>query len=218
MKWVDRGKYVEFTAPQKSESWLQARIGIVTSTTGSALAGKSSFKTPEQIGKIIAGVETEVFSERSLEHMKRGNDNETPTRIWFEKTYNCKVLERGLCISKSDPLIGGSVDGDIVGTDGCIEIKCPEKMYKGILSYTENVEHGWVPPADYYEHILPTHLHQCMQNSWVLGKKYCIYIVNCISTGQIFTQKIPFSQKYWDEVYPIIKKNYELYVRPHLKK
>ena len=76
MKWVDRGRYVEFTANQRSEEWLKARIGIVTSTTGSALAGKSSFKTPEQIGKIIAGMETEVFSEKSLEHMKRGNDNE----------------------------------------------------------------------------------------------------------------------------------------------
>ena len=218
MKWVDRGRYVEFTAAQKSQAWLGARIGIVTSTTGAALAGKSSFKTPEQIGKIIAGVETEVFSEKSLDCMSHGNEFENPTRIWFEKTYNCKVLERGLCVSKADPLIGGSVDGDIVGTDGCIEIKCPQKMYRGIVSYTENVEHGWVPPADYYEHIFSSHLHQCFQNSWVLGKKYCVYIVNCTFTGQIFTQKIPFSQKYWDEVYPIIKKNYELYVRPYLKK
>ena len=217
MKWIDRGHYIESSAEQRSKEWLDARIGIVTSTTGSALAGKSSFKTPEQIGKIIAGVETEVFAEKNLEYLNHGVENEGPTRLWFEKTYNCKVLERGLCVSKADPLIGGSVDGDIVGTDGCIEIKCPQKMYRGILSYTENVEHGWVPPPDYFEHILSSHLYQMQQICWVLGKKYCIYIVNCTFTGQIFTQKIPFSQKYWDEVYPIIKKNYELYVRPHLK-
>ena len=218
MKWLDRGVFREYSAPQGTADWLAARIGIVTSSTGGALAGKSTFKTPEEIGKIIAGVEKEVFSEKNIDYMRHGTETEPFARIWFEKNYNCKVLERGLCVSKADPIIGASVDGDIIGTDGCIEIKCPQKMYRALATYTENVSHGWIPPPDYFEHILPTHYYQCQAASAVLGKKYCIYIVYCTFTGQVFTQKIPFSQKYWDEVYPIIKKNYELYVRPYLKK
>ena len=217
-EWIDRGRYWESFHKQGTEKWKEARIGRNTSSTTGALAGKSSFKTPEEIGQIIAGVKVEEFSKKNLAYINHGSAWEKFVRDYFAKQNNLDILERGLCVLKSDITLGASVDGDIIGTDGCIEIKCPQKMYRGILSYTENVEHGWVPPADYYEHILPTHLHQCYQNSWVLGKKYCVYIVNCTFTGQIFTQKISFSQKYWDEVYPIIKKNYELYVRPHLKK
>ena len=215
-EWIDRGRYLENKSKQGSEAWLKARIGRITSSTGGTLLGKSQFKTPEEIGRIIAGVEKEIFAPKNIEYMAHGSKFEFYARRWFEETYKCKVIERGLCVLKDNPIIGASVDGDIVGTDGCIEIKCPQKMYRAISTYTENVSLGWVPPADYFDHIFPAHLHQCMQCSYVLGKKYCVYIVYCVDTQQVFTQKIPFSQEYWDANYPTLKKNYDLYVKPYL--
>ena len=55
--WVDQGEFWECTAPQKSEAWLRARIGRVNGSNTGALAGKNErFKTPEETGKLIAGV------------------------------------------------------------------------------------------------------------------------------------------------------------------
>ena len=188
--WIDRGRYWEHTAKQGTQPWKDARIGRVTSSNSGALAGKSTFKTAEETGEIIAGIKEEVFSEKSIEYMAHGTLHETKGRQWFEETYKCKVIERGLCVLKSDYTIGASVDGDMINSDGCIEIKCPQKMYNSILTYTENVSNGWKPPYNFYDHIFPTHLAQCMQACYVLGKKYCIYIVYCVSSGQVFTQKI----------------------------
>jgi hypothetical protein len=215
--WIDRGRYWEHTGKQGTQPWKDARKGRVTSSNGPALGGKSNFKTPEEIGEIIAGVREEVFSEKSIEYMTHGTITEPKSRKWFEDTYKCKVLERGLCVLKSDTRFGASVDGDIIDSDGCIEIKCPQKMYNTLLNYMENISHGWIPPNGFVSHIFPTHLYQCLQACYVLGKKYCIYIVYSVSTEQVFTQKIVFTEELWREHYNEMKKNYQIYVVPHLK-
>jgi hypothetical protein len=216
-EWIDRGRYWENVENQGTEKWKEVRIGRNTSSTTGALAGKSSFKTPEEIGQIIAGVKVEEFAPKNIEYMAWGTKYEPFVRDYFAKQNNLQILERGLCVLKSDITLGASVDGDIIGTDGCIEIKCPQKMYRGLQSYIDNVAHGWIPPQGYLEHIFPTHVTQCMQACFVLGKKYCVYIVYCVDTQQMFTQKVNFCQKYWDEHYAVVKKNYALYVAPHLK-
>lgn len=215
--WIDRGRYWEHTAKQGTEAWKDARKGRVTSSNTGALAGKSTFKTAEETGEIIAGIKEEVFSEKSIEFMKFGHQYEPEARKWFEDTYKCKVVERGLCVLKEDVRIGASVDGDYIDGDGCIEIKCPQKMYNSILTYMDNISNGWKPPPNFTSHIFSTHLAQCMQACYVLGKKYCVYIVYCVSSGQVFTQKINFCQKWWNEHYFLIDKNYKQYVLPHLK-
>ncbi len=216
-EWKDCGRFWEHNAKQGTKEWLNARIGRVTSSNSGALAGKSSFKTPEEIGQIIAGVKVEEFSEKNKGYMLHGHLHEPSIRLWFAKQNNLEIVERGLCVYKEDITIGASVDGDILGTDGCIEIKCPQKMYRGLQTYIDNVAHGWKPEPNFYSHIYDCHLIQCLQGCFVLGKKYCIYIVYCVETQQVFTQKINFCQKLWDEHYSLIKKNYALYVAPHLK-
>ena len=214
--WVDRGAYYEFTAPQKSQEWLNARIGRVNGSNTGALAGKSSFKTPEQIGKIIAGVEIEHFEEKNIIAMTHGNLTENSARRWYEETYNCKVIERGLAVPKSDYRIGGSIDGEIVGTNSLLEIKCPKSMYKPILSYMDAKSHGWIPPANYYNHIFESHMAQMQQCMFVLQKTSCEYIIFATDDAKVFTQTIPFLPEYWKEHYSVISENYEKYVKPYL--
>ena len=215
--WIDRGRYWEHTAKQGSQKWLESRVGRNTTTTSGGLAGKSPFKTIEQTGKIIAGVEKEVFSDDSLKHMARGTENEPKMRKWVENTLKCKVIERGLCVLKSDIRLGASIDGEIVGEDILIEIKCPANMYRGLNDYTNSISHGWRPPSGYYEHILPTHYWQMMQACFILGKSACIYVVYCVTTEQVFKQKVFFDIDIWNAHYAIISTNYEKYVTPYLK-
>jgi len=215
MEWREYDNFWEHTAEQGTEAWKNARIGRVNGSNSGAITGKSRFKSPEETGKIIAGVETEIFSEEALERMNHGTKMEPLVRNWYEKEYNCSVLERGLCVLKSDVTIGASVDGDILNTDGIIEIKCPVKMYQPLLTYMENVEHGWKPEKEYVGHIWETHYCQMQQGMFVLNKKYCDYIVYC--EPQVFTQRINFNPEFWKEHYSVIKKNYNKYVLPYLK-
>lgn len=219
--WKDCGNYWEHNALQGSEEWKNVRIGKVGSSKSGGFGGQTEhFKngSPEEIGLIISGAKELIFDEKNIEYMAHGTKNENIARTWYEKTYNCKVLERGFCVPKFDlERIGASVDGEIIGTEGILEIKCPQKMYHPILFYTESIKRGWEPPKNYYEHIWNAHLSQCMHGMAVLGKKWCDYIVYSTSDSQIFVQRIYFDSNYWDKHYSIIKQNYENFIKPYLK-
>lgn len=215
--WVDRGSYYENVAHQGSPKWLEARKGRVNGSNTGGLAGKSSFKSVEETGKIIAGVIEEQFKQKNIDAMAHGHKFEKIAREWYEKKYNCKVIERGLAVCKTDYRIGVSIDGEIVGQEGILEIKAPLKLWKPILQYMDAKSSGWKPPANYHDHIWESHYCQMQQGMFILKKKYCDYIVYSTEDRQVFTQRIFFDPVYWNNHYSIIKQNYELYVKPHLE-
>jgi putative phage-type endonuclease len=216
--WVDRGIYWEHGAPQNTQAWLEARRGRVNGSETGALAGESNFETPEQTGKYISGIEEKQFSEKSQMAMNHGHKWESTARIWYQKKYNLQVIERGTCVSKSDYRIASSVDGDIVGTSGVIEIKCPQKMYKPIINFQNMKKNGWQPPENYHQHIWTTHYCQMQQAMFVLGKTYCDYIVYSVEDRSVYTQRILFDPIFWKNHYEKVIQNYEKYVTPYLKK
>jgi YqaJ-like viral recombinase domain len=219
--WKDEGNYWEHNAPQGTNEWKNVRIGRVGSSKSGGFVGQTEhFKngTPEEIGLIISGEKEIVFDEKSIARMDHGTKYEKTAKIWYEKTYNCKVLERGFCVPKFDlTRIGASVDGDVIGTDGILEIKCPQKMYKPVLFYNDSVKRGWKPSEKYYEHIWNAHFSQCQHGMRILGKKWCDYIVYSVSDSQVFVQRIHFDPDYWKKHYSIIQKNYEVFIKPYLK-
>ncbi len=216
--WIDRGSFYEHTSKQGTESWLNARIGRINGSATGAMAGISIFKSSEKMGKIIAGIEEEVFEQKNIELMNHGKKTEPIARKWYEEHYKCDVMERGLCVPKCDYEIGASIDGDVLGTDGIIEIKCPVKMYGPILNYIDLIKNGkWKPPSNYRGHIWKTHYSQIQQCLFVLGKSWCDYIIYCTTTSQVFVQRIPFNAEYWENHYKTIKETYGKYVKPHLK-
>ena len=215
-QWINHGSYWELSSPQGDDIWLEGRKGRVTTSVSGAMVGESRFKTAEEQGRIIAGVYKEEFSPEALERMNHGTEYEPTTRNWYSCKTKQKIEERGLIVPVWDFEIGASIDGDIIGTDGIIEIKCPVKMYYPLTQYTDQIKSGWVPPPKYYKHIYRTHLHQMQHAMAVMGKKWCIYIVNSTIDGLIFTQKIDFDKDHWNHYYPIIKNNYNKYVAPYL--
>jgi putative phage-type endonuclease len=210
--WKDCGDYWEYLAPQGSEKWKNARMGRVNSSDSGAIVGESSFKTPEQTGKIIAGLD-KVEDNAAMQH---GHKYEIDARKWYSQKYNVQVLERGLCVCKYDITIGASVDGEVLNSDKIIEIKCPLKMYKPIQNYIDNLNRGWKPEKNYVGHIFKLHYCQMQQAMFVLNKKYCDYIVYCTSTLQIFNQRINFDPEFWRSHYLKIKENYNLHVVPYI--
>jgi len=219
--WKDCGNYWEHEASQGTEEWKNVRVGRVGSSKFGGFCGQTEhFKngSPEEIGMIIAGLKEPVFEERNIKYMEHGNITESKTRIWYENQYKCKVQERGFCVPKFDLLrIGASIDGDILNSDGILEIKCPQKMYTPILTYMNMISQGWKPPKNYHDHIWDAHYSQCQHGMAVLGKKWCDYVVYSTSNSQIFTQRLFFDFDYWSKNYLIIKKNYDLYIKPFLK-
>lgn len=213
-QWKNEKYYWEHLSRQGSQEWLNARKGRVTGSVAGALVGRSRFKTPEDQGLIIAGVVTETFNGND-EIMQHGTLTEPFARDWFAKKYNYNIVERGLIVPKWDPTLGASVDGDILNTDGIIEIKCPLKMYKPIQIYMDHKANGI--HIDGYNHIWKTHYDQMQLGMVVMNKKWCEYIVYCTPYSSVFTQKIPFDKDYWEKsLYPKIKTNYKKLVLPHL--
>lgn len=215
-QWIDHGTYWELKAPQGDDIWLKGRMGRITTSVSGAMANRSKFKTAEEQGQIIAGVVEEKFTAAELERMGHGTDTEPEARNWFGTTIPNPITERGLIVPKWDPTLGASVDGDIIGTDGIIEIKCPVSMYYPLEQYMDQRSIGWVPRADYFKHIWSTHYDQMQHAMAVMGKKYCIYIVYCTTESKVFTQKIDFDPVYWENHYRVIKENYKKYIEPYL--
>lgn len=238
MQWKDLGPCWEHSGEQGGEDWLKSRIGRITSSTIGYLAGHgSNFKTLQEIGLIIAGVHKETPDEEHEKFLTHGKVTEPIARKWFSDnfTQNYDIIERGLCVPKFDKYIGASVDGDILpkntlrmqklnprekveGFDDCIiEIKSPQKMYRSLQTYTENIDMGWVPPPGYSGHIIKTHYDQMQTGMKVLNKRFCTYIVYCTSSEECFTQKLQFDPVYWENLYVTAKRNYDIYVKPHVR-
>jgi hypothetical protein len=76
------------------QEWLDNR-GIVTASKIGAIVGHSPYSTPKQQWEYATGRKKEYFSEKSLEHMERGNEDEaTVLAIIHDKlvyNYNSEV-------------------------------------------------------------------------------------------------------------------------------
>lgn len=226
IKWIEKDTYWLSTNPQGTDDWLGDRIGRVTMSKLGASVGHSSFPrdltSEERIDRtamIISGQLKEEFSQNSLDIMSHGTVVEPYARDWHANKNGYTIVEHGLAVPKWNKYLGASVDGDIVGTDGIIEIKAPKKMYYPLDNYTESINHGWQPPKYYHKHIWTTHYDQMQGNMAVFGKSWCDYIVYCTPEDRVFTQRVLFNPKYWyKELYPKVCNFIETKLKPLLTK
>ena len=201
--WIDKGTYLLNTAPQGSVEWLNARKNRLTASNYGAAVGLSKFSNPRDIALRIAGLIEENFREKTKEIMAHGSKHEILAREWYCKSRNVSVEEVGLAVPKWDHRIGASVDGDVVGTDGIIEIKAPLRMYQPLVDIIEN---GSKNGDNDYSHIWATHYAQMQGCMKVLGKKWCDYIVFATESNKVYVQRIPYDENYWEkELYPKIE-------------
>lgn len=200
-------------AIQGTPEWLAARVGRITASKVSVVAGHSKWQT-------LDNFRTNFLKERSGFHsepvrnddMMHGIKWEPLVREYYSRITGNLVEEMPLVIPEWDSRIGASVDGRVVnlinGKKVILEIKCPpRKMYYKLEEYNRRLESGWKPPLHYHNHIFIEHYDQMQMGMAVTGSDECHYIVYCSAENKLFMTSVIFNKEYWEnELYSAIKR------------
>lgn len=114
---------------QRSAEWFAARLGKATASKIADIIAKtkSGYSTSranyaaQLVCERLTGTPTEGFSNAA---MQRGTDMEPLARDAYRIHSLCEVAEIGFVDHPAIEMAGASPDG-LVGTDGLVEIKCP---------------------------------------------------------------------------------------------
>jgi putative phage-type endonuclease len=114
-------------ANQGTAEWLSERAGRVTaSALANVLMKKDAAGYQNYLAQLVCerltGQPTETFKSAAMEH---GNETEPQARAFYELETGLTVAECGFVAHPSISWTGASPDG-IVGSDGLVEIKCPQ--------------------------------------------------------------------------------------------
>jgi YqaJ-like viral recombinase domain len=113
---------------------------------------------------------------------------------------NVKMIETGVIIPRWNTDIGGSVDG-LVGDEGMIEIKCPQRMYLSLIDQTSD----YLSEEEKKVGMPMYHFDQIQFYLNVLERKWCDYVVRC--GGDTIIKRVLRNQVYWNGfLYPKILK------------
>ncbi|CAB4145847.1 phage_rel_nuc, putative phage-type endonuclease [uncultured Caudovirales phage] len=126
---VVKGISVEISSQQRTAEWFQARLGKVTAsrvadvvaTTKSGYASSRANYMAELVAERLTGKSAERFVSSA---MRWGTDTEPAARVAYEIISGAIVKETGLVDHPRIEMSGASPDG-LIGTDGLVEIKCP---------------------------------------------------------------------------------------------
>ena len=114
---------------QRSDEWFNARLGCVTASrtadvmakTKSGYSASRANYMAQLITERLTGTASEGFSSAA---MQWGTDTEPQARMAYELMTGEMVEETGFVLHHTIKSFGASPDG-LVGSDGLIEIKCP---------------------------------------------------------------------------------------------
>jgi putative phage-type endonuclease len=114
---------------QRSDEWFSARLGCVTASrtadvmakTKSGYSASRANYMAQLITERLTGQANEGFSSAA---MQWGTDTEPQARMAYELMTGETVEETGFILHPTIKFFGASPDG-LVGSDGLIEIKCP---------------------------------------------------------------------------------------------
>lgn len=169
---------------QRSESWLNIRIGKLTASQASRIYARGrgleslcqELANEKRTGKKIKKTITPA--------MERGIILEEPARKMFEARKGIKVKEVGFV--EEDEFCGCSPDG-LIGDDSGIEIKCPQaNTYKKYLNDKK---------------IDPRYYAQMQMNMLLTGRSSWWYVVyNPDFTPKMIVREVKADKKYQQEL------------------
>ena len=212
--WEEYPKYHELKSPQLSKSWFKARKNRITGSKAGCAMGLSKFTSPEKAALEICGKIPENEKSKPNPKLQAAADHGIKTEPIVRDIYqiilrhmsktNVEIIERGLCVPKWHQFIGSSVDGDILNTDGIIEIKCPLRMYGPLARAVSGHNHIW-----------KTHYVQMQLGMIVLGKKFCDYLVYCEPSQELFIQRVLFNKDFWNkQMVPKLNNFFKVHMKP----
>jgi putative phage-type endonuclease len=151
-------------AEQRSDEWFAARAGRLTGSRASAILAriKSGEAAARRDYRLQLAVERmtgrTMESNYTNDEMQRGINLEPVAREKYELITGHKVEQTGF-LQSTRLMAGCSLDGDINGFAGILEIKCPKSTTH--VSYLR----GGVMPSEYVP--------QVRHNLWISGAEWC---------------------------------------------
>ena len=164
---------------QQTEEWYQARIGRVTASRVADLMAKTksgpSASRENYMAQLICerltGARTEGFTSAAMMH---GVDTEPQARMAYELMTGEAVVETGFIPHPTIAGFGASPDG-LVGSDGLIEIKCPNSA-----THIETLLAGKVPSK---------YMIQMQVQMMCCGRDWCDFVS--------FDPRMPGDMNFW---------------------
>lgn len=119
---------------QETEQWMLDRAGKFTASRSSKLMAKTKTGPSASRGSLLTLLAVERLTGQCVQTyqnaaMARGIELEAEARDAYSFLRLCSVDEVGFIPHVSFPNCGASPDG-LVGSDGLLEIKCPDNMEK----------------------------------------------------------------------------------------
>lgn len=146
---------------QGSEGWLLARAGIATASCFSDVmavikSGEAASRRNYRARLVVERLTGKPVPTFTTAAMKQGTEREPLARMAYEAATGNLVEEIGLC--RHDTLEAGASPDGLIGTDGGLEIKCPELAthLEYIKLKTEPPEYAW----------------QIQGGMWITGRKW----------------------------------------------
>jgi len=154
-------------APQGSDEWLQARAGLLTGSRAADML--AAIKSGEAAARRDYRIQlvTERLTGRPAEQcfisaeMTWGAETEPMARAAYECATGNLVRETGF-IRLTSLMAGCSLDGDVDGLDGIIEIKCPKSATHIQYLLDNKVPSKYIP--------------QITHNLWITGAQCADFI------------------------------------------
>lgn len=149
---------------QRHEDWVADRVGKITASRVKGISAKP------QKGKALNATMTTLFTERVTgevedrrisDAMQWGIDNEPNAIAAYENKTGEFVVGCGLIPHPAIPMSGASPDG-LIGDDGLLEVKCPNRDTHSNTILTQQVPDEYLP-----------------QITWQLactGRKWCDFV------------------------------------------
>lgn len=159
-------KFTIVTHPQRSPEWFLARAGRLTGSCASAVTAKGK-GTAESVARRDYRLQlacerlTSIPQEGGFvnDAMQRGIDLEPIAFAAYEAATGNMVRSTGF-LSGDEHMVGCSLDGDIDGFEGIIELKCPKTATH--LGYLKNPQS-----------LMDAYFEQVVHNLWVSNAKWC---------------------------------------------
>jgi hypothetical protein len=160
-------KFTIINADQRSPEWRRARAGRLTGSRADTVLMKGRKKGEpsktrrdyimQLVGERISGMADENLLWTA--DMQRGIDLEPMAFAKYEAVAGVVVRRTGFL--RADELLAGcSLDGDVNGFSGIVELKCPKMTtHLGYIADPDSLRH------EYFD--------QVRHNLWISGAVYC---------------------------------------------
>ena len=153
--------------PQRSDEWFAARLGRVTGSRAKDViatikSGEAAARRDYRLELVVERLTNRRDDDGFVsKDMQRGTDLEPDAFAAYEAVTGNMVRRTGFV--QSDELMAGcSLDGDVAGMVGIVEIKCPKSA----------THFGYIKSGD----IPSNHVPQMVHNLWITGASWCDFV------------------------------------------